>query len=83
VPLSFIETRIYLHLININVTKLSIFILFILHHHCVVFFLGGGWLVFKIEASSAFHFEGLSNFSLSVEVLVHHTEDFLRHISKT
>ena len=36
-----------------------------------------------IEASYAFHFEGLSNFSLSVEVLVHHTEDFLRHTSET
>jgi hypothetical protein len=82
-PLSFIETKIYLHLININVTKMSIFILFILHHRCVVFFFGGGCSVFKIEASSAFHFEGLSNLSLSVEVLIHHTEDFLRHTSET
>ena len=43
---------------------------------CFIFFLEGGWSGFKIEVSSACHFEGLSNFRLSVEVLVHHTEDF-------
>ena len=37
----------------------------------------------RLKPSYVFHFEGLSNFSLSIEVLVHHIEDFWNYTSET